>query len=340
MKRCLAIGDLFVTPEAMAQGLAPLREHGFDVEVMEFSVGDFDRLQEINHQVEQHGPGVVSLPTEIREAMLAADVLVVHFCPVSREWIEQHPGLEVIGTCRTGLSNIDTAAADEHGIQVVNCRGRLANAVADFTVGMLICEARNIARGHAGLRQNQWIRRYSNLGQIPDLPGRTAGLVGLGAIGQATARRLRGFDMRILAYDPYVSPETADALNVTLVPLDTLMQDSDFVSIHVDLREETRNLIGEPELRRMKPTAYLINTARAGVVDEAALIATLQNRRIAGAALDVFENEPPGPDHPFMTLPNVTITPHMAGGSDDAFRNSPTLLCQQLLDTRQKQTIP
>lgn len=338
MKRCLAIGDLFVPPEAMEEGLAPLREHGIELATAEFSVGDFDQLQEVNHRIERQGPGAVALPDSLRDAMRQADILVVHFCPVARELIEEHPALEIIGTCRTGISNIDVAAAEEKGVPVVNCRGRLAEAVADFTVGMMICEARNIARGHAGLRRGEWIRRYCNLGHIPDLPSRCAGLIGLGAIGRATARRLQGFDMRILAYDPYVAPETAKELSVTLVSLEELMQMSDFVSVHVDLRDETRNLIGRRELNRMKPTSYFINTARAGVVDEAALIDALREKRIAGAAVDVFEHEPLPDGHPFLTLPNVTITPHMAGGSDDAFRNSPKIVCRQVLELLQKKT--
>ncbi len=332
MKRCLAIGDLFVPPEAMAKGLEGLKESSVDISTREFSVGDFEQLQRVNHLIEQQGPGVVELPGDLVDAMMRADLLVVHFCPVSQRLIERHGRLKIIGTCRTGLSNIDTQAAKAKGVAVVNCRGRLANAVADFTVGIMICEARNIARGHAGLRRGEWIRRYSNLGQIPDLPGRTAGLIGLGAIGQATARRLGGFDMNIVAYDPYVDPAIAQKLSVTMVPLEEVMRTSDFISLHVDLREQTRNLIGRREVTLMKPTAYFINTARAGVVDEEALIEALREGKIAGAALDVFENEPIPDGHPFLTLPNVTITPHMAGGSDDAFRNSPKLRCEQLMD--------
>ena len=153
MKRCLAIGDLFVTPEAMADGLAPLAELGYELEIASFDVGDYDALQEINHKVEQNGPGSIELAPVLREKMLAADMIIVHFCPVSEKLINEHTHLELIGTCRTGMSNIDTAVAEAAGIPVVNCKGRLANAVADFTVGMIICEARNIARGHAGLKQ-------------------------------------------------------------------------------------------------------------------------------------------------------------------------------------------
>lgn len=333
-KLCVAVGDLFVTPDAMAEGLAPLAKAGYELDVREFSVGDFDRLQEINLRVEQQGPGAVELDETLRARLAEAELIVVHFCPVSEALIASAKNLRRIGSCRTGLSNIDVEAARSRSIEVINCAGRLAEAVADFTVGLLIAEVRNIARGHAGLKRGEWIRRYPNLGQIPELPGRTVGLIGLGAIGLAAARRLRAFDMRILATDPFVDVDQVRAIGAELVDLDALLRESDFVSIHVGLSDQTRGLIGRRELDLMKPTAYLINTARAGVVDEDALIAKLQAGELAGAGLDVFATEPPGRDHPLVQLENVTLTPHMAGGSDDAFRKSPQLLCRYLLESR------
>jgi D-3-phosphoglycerate dehydrogenase len=311
----------------MARGLAPLKESGYALEIHTFSVGDYDRLQEVNLAVETGGPAAVRLDDRLRQRVPDAEILVVHFCPVSADLIEAATRLKYIGTCRTGTNNIDTASAAARGIRVVNCAGRLAEAVADFTVGLMIAESRNIARGHAGLKRGAWIRRYPNLGHIPELPGRVAGLIGLGAIGRATARRLRGFDMRILAFDPFVSGEEAMLAGAEKTDLDTLLMRSDFVSLHVALSERTRGMIGPRELNLMKPGAYFINTSRAGLVDEEALVAALRAGRLSGAGLDVFSVEPPGPDHPLVRLENVTITPHMAGGSDDAFAKSPALLC-------------
>lgn len=316
----------------MSEGLVPLTELGYEVAVTEFNVGDFDALQNISHKAETDGPSAVTLDNELVADILASDLLVVHFCPVSKELIERHDHLELIGTCRTGLSYIDTDAAKANRVPVINCVGRLANAVADFTVGMIICEARNIARGHHGLKNGEWIRRYPNLGNIPDLPGRTVGLVGLGAIGQATAKRLKAFDMEIIAYDPYIDPALPASLGIAMVALEELMSRSDFVSIHVDLNPSTKNLISAELIGRMKRNSYFINTSRASVVDEKALISALKNNRIAGAALDVYQDEPPGIDHPLVALENVTLTPHMAGGSDDAFRKSPALLCKRITD--------
>ena len=328
MKVCLAIGDLFVAEDAMREGLAPLEELGYRVETTTFDAGDYDALQASCLQVEKNGPDSIDLDPALRERMLAADMVVVHFCPVGRSIIDASQNLELIGTCRTGMTNLDTAAAQEKGVDVVNARGRLADAVADFTVGLMICEVRNIARGHEALRRGRWRRDYHNVGRIPDLPGYTVGLIGLGAIGQGVAKRLNGFGMKVLAADPYVPDDILNELNAERVEIDDLMGRSDFISVHVDVRPETRNLVDRRRIGLMKPTAYFINTARAEVVDEAALIEALQQDRIAGAALDVFTEEPPPPDHPLLQLDNVTLTPHMSGGSDDAFRRSPQLLCR------------
>jgi D-3-phosphoglycerate dehydrogenase len=337
MKTCLAIGDLFVPEPAMREGLAPLAAQGYAVETATFDAGDYDALQSCCLRIEKEGPDSIAMDPALRARMLDADLIVVHFCPVGKAIIGAAPALEMIGTCRTGTSNIDTTAAAAKGIAVVNARGRLADAVADFTVGLMICEVRNIARGHEALRQGRWRRDYHNLGRIPDLPGYTVGLIGLGAIGQGVARRLAGFGMKVVAADPYVSEAVLAELNVERLELDDLMRRCDFVSVHVDVRPETRNLVDRRRIGLMKPTAYFINTARAEVVDEPALIEALQQDRIAGAALDVFQQEPPQADHPLLKLDNVTLTPHMSGGSDDAFRRSPQILCrllQEKLGTR------
>ncbi|MCU0503605.1 MAG: 2-hydroxyacid dehydrogenase, partial [Anaerolineae bacterium] len=238
--------------------------------------------------------------------------------------------LKVIGVLRGGYENVNFAHAKEKGLLVFNTPGRNADAVADFTVGMIIAEARNIARGHHGLKKGEWIRTYPNYQHIPDLPGRTVGLIGLGEIGLKVARRLSGFDVQLLGYDPYAKPEVVAQHGVHLIGLDDLLATSDFVSLHARLTAENRHMVGPRELALMRPTAYLINTARAGLVDEDALYQALKEGRLAGAALDVFEKEPPGRDHPLVTLANVTLTPHMAGGSVDAFINSPKRLAADM----------
>ena len=325
--KLIGIGDLFIPHRHIREGLAPLAALGVEVTTFDWELSGFPELQEINLAVEKGGPSAYALPAHIRQAVAEADLLVTQFCPVSRALLEGSPRLKAVGVLRAGVENVDVAAASERGVLVMSTPGRNADAVADFAVGLILCEARNIARGHHGLKQGRWLREYPNSGHIPDLPGKTVGIVGLGEIGRKVARRLAGFDVRLLGYDPYCQDVPA---GVRRVELAELMAESDFVTVHARLTPETHGLIGRALIDRMKPTAYLVNTSRAPLVDEQALEAALREGRLAGAALDVFEQEPPGADHPLVRLENVTVTPHMAGGSNDAFVNSPRLLCAEL----------
>ena len=213
------------------------------------------------------------------------------------------------------------------GISVLNTPGRNARAVAECTLGLILSEVRNIARGHAALKAGRWTRDCPNRDTIPELNEKTVGLVGYGTVARLLAGYLQAMGSRIIAYDPFVSGDTAPA---EMVDLDTLMRQSDVVSIHARLSAETHHLVGDRQLRLMKPTAVLVNTARSGLVDEPALVRVLQERRIMGAALDVFDVEPLPPDHPLVQLDNVTIVPHIAGSTLDAFLGSPKLLAGHL----------
>jgi D-3-phosphoglycerate dehydrogenase len=194
-------------------------------------------------------------------------------------------------------------------------------------MGLILGEIRNIARSHACLINGDWRRTFPNSKAIPELHEKTVGLVGYGAVGRLMANYLVAFGSNVLAYDPFIHEDPAPA---TMVDLKTLLQESDVVSVHARLTEETYHLIGQAELSLMKPSAILVNTARSGLVDEEALIDVLSERRIMGAALDVFDTEPLPTGHPFLTLDNVTITPHLAGSTVDSFRNCPKLLAGHL----------
>jgi D-3-phosphoglycerate dehydrogenase len=325
--KLVGIGDLFIPHRYIRDGFAPVAALGHEVRTFDWKLSGFQELQEKNLAVEKGGASAVRPPPEVFEAAAGADVLVTQFCTVPEALLDAAPRLKVVGVLRAGVENVDVAAATARGIVVVNTPGRNADAVADFTVGMMIAEARNICRGHHGLKQGRWMREYPNSGHIPDLPGKTVGIVGLGEIGRKVARRLAGFDMRILAYDPFVKmpPE-----GIGMVDLPTLMSESDFVTIHARLTKETEGLVSRELIARMKPTAHLVNTSRSALVDERALGEALRDGKIAGAALDVFDEEPPGADYPLVRLENVTITPHMAGGSNDAFFNCPKLLAAEV----------
>jgi D-3-phosphoglycerate dehydrogenase / 2-oxoglutarate reductase len=325
--KLVGVGELFIPHEHIKRGFAFLGAKGVSIETFDWKLSGFQELQNINHAVEKGGSEAYDPPDYIYEALHDADIMITEFCPVPRRLLDCSPDLKVVGVLRAGVENVNVARATERGVLVYNTPGRNSDSVADFTVGMLICESRNIARGHRGLKSGEWIREYPNSGRIPDLPGKTVGLVGLGEIGQKVARRLAGFDMRVLGADPFVkSPPPG----VELVSLERLMAESDFVSIHARLTKDTEGLISKGLIASMKPTAYFINTSRSGLVDEQALYEALRDHRIEGAALDVFNKEPPGREYPLVALDNVTLTPHMAGGSNDAFFNSPARLAAEM----------
>jgi D-3-phosphoglycerate dehydrogenase len=325
--KLVGIGELFIPHEHIRRGFAILEKRGVSLQTFDWKLSGFPELQNINHLVEKEGSDAYDPPEYVYEAVRDADILITEFCPVPRSLIDKAANLKVVGVLRAGVENVNVSRATERGVLVYNTPGRNSDSVADFTVGMIICEARNIARGHHGLKNGQWLREYPNSGRIPDLPGKTVGLVGLGEIGRKVAKRLQGFDMRVLGSDPYVKTPPP---GVEMVALERLMAESDFVSIHARLTQENEGMIDRGLIARMKSTAYLINTSRAGLVDEQALFEALRDRRIEGAALDVFTKEPPGRDHPLVLLDNVTLTPHMAGGSNDAFFNSPMRLAAEM----------
>jgi D-3-phosphoglycerate dehydrogenase / 2-oxoglutarate reductase len=251
----------------------------------------------------------------------------VQFTPVSREFIESASRLKLIGVMRGGTENVDVEVATKRGICVMNTPGRNARAVAECALGLILSEIRNLARSHACLKSGDWRRTFPNSDAIPELCGKTVGLVGFGAVGNLMAGYLAALGSSVIAFDPYFRGNPGA---VKLVDLETLLRQSDVVSIHARLTEESYHLIGRRELSWMKPSAILVNTARSGLVDEQALIEALSERKIMGAAIDVFDVEPLPADHPMLKLDNVTITPHLAGSSIDAFRNSPKMIAGHL----------
>jgi D-3-phosphoglycerate dehydrogenase / 2-oxoglutarate reductase len=325
--KLLAISDNYIPPEFMRAGLAGLSPLGVEMEVRHWGHATLVDLQEANLAIEKGGPEAVLLPEELGVNLSGFDIVVVQFAPLGRRFIEAAVGLKAIAVLRGGTENVDVALATRRGIAVLNTPGRLARAVAECTIGLILAEIRNIARGHARLTGGRWDRAFPNTDDIPELYRRTVGLVGYGAVGRLVAGYLQAFGSRILTYDPFLQGDPAPA---TLADLDTLLRESDVVSLHARLCPETQGLIGARELALMKPSAVLVNTARSGLVDEAALVKALSERRIMGAALDVFDLEPLPADHPLLSLPNVTLTPHLAGSTRDGFRNSPVLMAGHL----------
>jgi len=242
-------------------------------------------------------------------------VMITSQHAITSRVIAAAPKLKVIVKRGARPENVDYDAATKRGIVVAWTPGVNYVAVAEHTVMLMLCLAKKTIPQMERLRSGAW--REPDAG-IQELCGKTVGIVGLGGIGKALCRMLDGFDVTFLAYDPYISPAQAKEVNVNLVSLKELLRQSDYVNIHAALTEETRHLIGENELSMMKKTAHLINTARGGLIDESALLKALKEGEIAGAGLDVFESEPPEHENPLLHLPNVVVTPHMAGWSDKA----------------------
>jgi len=239
--------------------------------------------------------------------------------PVGELVMQAAKGLKVVSSFGAGINAIDVNAAKKHKINVVRAAGANRNAVADLAIGLMIAISRQITFAEQNLRSGLW-KRY--IGK--SLYRSTLGIVGFGAIGKEVAKRAKGFEMEILAFDTFWDTAFAEQYGVERCELDDLMKRSDFVSIHVALTPETRHLINGQRLRFMKPTSYIINTARGDIIDENGLFQVLKERAIAGAALDTFSEEPFNANNPLGTLDNVILTPHIGGDSEEA-KNSVSL---------------
>jgi len=252
---------------------------------------------------------------DLVERIPAFDALVVRSeTRVTAPIIEAGARLRVIGRAGVGVDNIDVAAATRRGILVVNApRGNIV-AAAEHTMALLFALARWVPQADASVKRGEWTRAKF-LGT--EIRGKTLGVVGLGNVGSEVAKRAHGVEMDVIAYDPVVSVERAELFNVSLVTLEELLERADFVTLHVPLVEANRHLIGAAQLARMKPSARLVNAARGGIVDEAALAEALTSGRLAAAAADVFETEPPG-ENPLLALPNFVATPHIAASTVEA----------------------
>ena len=241
-------------------------------------------------------------------------VLIRSATKMDAEAIAAARGLKVIARAGVGLDNVEIAAATAAGVMVVNAPTSNIVSAAELAIGLLLASARSISPAHAALRSGKWARsKYTGA----ELFEKTLGVVGFGKIGQLVAHRMQAFGMEVVAYDPYLQPARAAQLNVRLVELDELLKVSDFITIHLPKTKETANLIGSEALKKVKPTVRIINAARGGVLDEAALYEALKNGKVAGAGLDVFATEP-CTDSPLFTLDNVVATPHLGASTDEA----------------------
>lgn len=271
-------------------------------------------------------------PGELAELVTGAQALVTHLAPVTAGVVSAGRGsLRVVGVTRGGPVNVDLPAATQARVPVVYLPGRNLGAVAEFTVGTMICAMRGLPAAAAELAAGRWDAtgfRSERVGL--ELRAATVGLVGLGAIGLRVAQLLAAFGTRVLAHDPFADPDAAARVGARLVELPELLAASDVVSLHARLTERTRRIIDAEALAAMRPDALLVNTARGELVDSAALDAALAAGRLRGAVLDVFDPEPPAPDDPLTRRPGVFATPHLAGASRQVAEESAARIAREV----------
>ncbi len=281
-----------------------------------------------------HGVTVDEQPSivagDLAEIIAGYDALIVRSkTKVTADLIERATALRVIGRAGTGVDNIDVKAATRRGIVVMNAAAGNTVTTAEHTMAMLLSLARQIPQAVSSTKAGRWEKKKF-LGM--ELMGKTLGIVGLGRIGATVAQRARAFGMNILAFDPYFTKEAAKELGVEVTTLDELLARSDFITMHTPLTDQTRGLIGAAAIDKMKPGVRLINCARGGLIDEAALADGVRSGKIAGAALDVFEREPTPSDNPLLALDQVITTPHLGASTTEAQLGVATMIAEQVID--------
>jgi D-3-phosphoglycerate dehydrogenase len=274
--------------------------------------GGLDRLRAAGHEVDvQLGLDPESL---LREVVGAHALIIRSATTVTAEVLAAGTDLIVVGRAGIGLDNVDTAAATERGVMVVNAPQSNTLSAAEHTMALMLSQARNVPQAHTALKEGRWERSKWNGVELAD---KTLGIIGLGRIGKLVAQRSLAFGMKLVAYDPFVSAEAARKMSVELVSLDEVMERSDFITLHLAKTPETVGLIGTELLKKAKPSLRIINVARGGIIDEAALADAIREGRVAGAAIDVFSTEP-CTDSPLFELDSVVVTPHLGASTVEA----------------------
>jgi D-3-phosphoglycerate dehydrogenase len=326
----LLCGDPQQPSEYMYEALCHLEDAGVQFERMDWMAGASpETFRDETMSMEAEGPGAYDA-SDIASRVEGVDVLVVHKAPVSRELLVGADSLALVAAARGGTENVDVAACREHDVQVLHAPGRNRHAVADYAVAMLLSRLRGIPSHHDALSGGEWNQVFDPDRLPPDVRTTEIGVVGFGNIGRGVAARLAGFDATVLAYDPYVEDAAIREAGAEPVSKGALLDRADAVTLHVRLSEETEGLLGAAEFERMSPSAFLVNTARGGLVDEDALVEALDAGEIAGAALDVFRTEPLAEDHPLLDCEGVVLSPHVAGSTRDAVLGGPRILADDI----------
>lgn len=253
---------------------------------------------------------------QLKKAVADADAVIVRSeTKITADVLTSGKKIKIVGRAGVGVDNIDVVAASRQGVLVVNVPGGNTVSAAEHTLALLLALSRNIPQANAHLKSGEW-KRSQFTGT--ELQGKTLGLVGLGRIGREVAKRAQSFGMTVMGYDPYASEDYAKAFNITLGTLEDVYKEADYISLHVPLNETTHHLLNAKTLPKLKAGVRIINCARGGIIDEQALLAAIQSGHVKGAALDVFEEEPPPKNHPLFALPQVIVTPHLGAATEEA----------------------
>jgi len=277
---------------------------------------------------------VISNPKEYAQHLGDADALFVRSAvKVNADVLSKAPKLRVIGRAGVGVDNVDLPAATAANVLVMNTPGGNAVAVAEHTLGFMLSMARSIPQASESTKSGKWEKKKF-LGS--ELRGKTLGIVGLGYIGQEVAKRARGFEMKIVASDPFVNPRIAADLGVSLVTLDELYAQSDYITLHVGVTKETNKMLNDAGFAKMKTGVRIVNCARGELIDDAALARAIQSGKVAGASIDVFETEPPPAGDPLLDLGNVLATPHIGGSTGEAQEIVGVRIVEQVVEYLQR----
>lgn len=316
--KVVCIGDAFITTEMMENGVRPYLGENDTLNVFFFGDPDKSKMRDIIKNIEARNFEGIEMPEGLYEAMADADLLVVHLCPIKRDLFEIAKNLKAVMSCRGGLENIEVDAATEHKVIVSNNPAHNANAVAEFTVAMILSETRNVARSHMALKNGEWRLEYPNTRTtVKEMHDLTVGLVGFGSIGRLVAYKLSTFGCKILVSDPFL--KECDVDYVTLVSFDELLQQSDIVSLHA---RSNGAIMTDREFGLMKQNSYFINSARSYLVETEAFKRAMDSGKLLGAAIDIFETEPDIPEF-YRQYDNITLTNHLGGITINSFRDAP-----------------
>lgn len=338
--KCVCIGDLLL-PASVFDAAIPGRSWVTEYESHDWAVTasiSRDASRSVIRRMETEGSRAYIPTAEELAWVKDAEVLMTHMYCVPSELFDAAPRLKYVLSCRGGLENIDLNAARAKGVTVLHCPAHNAYAVAELAIALMMVESRNLARSHMGLVNGKWIEKYPNSAAIPELRGSTVGIIGYGTIGRLVAERLKPFGARILAYDPFLPDEVITGDGCEAADKETLLRQSDFVTLHGRIGPKDPPVIGAAELALMKPSAYLINTARAVLVDMDALYDALAEKRIMGAGLDVFPTEPLPEGYKFLSLDNVTLTNHRGGDTLNCFHKAPEMVAGYFEELLEKGT--